>query len=178
MGLVAEQSWIATLLSSPITAALSVVGGAIGAVAGAWRWGAERGDRRKEAAAVREQKRVDALDALQAGLRAEQAALLAEIRGENKDLKIEIVSLKVAALELSRDRDMGWNLARWWRNSAHDLSGSYRWLYHTAANLEQWMRAVVARTDSVSAPNIEKLPEALPELPMRVEDALQADKPK
>lgn len=182
MAQVAEQSWIATLLSSPITAALSVVGGAFGAVAGAWRWGAERGDRRSEAAAIRdqaaaaasalrEQKRIDALDALQAGLRAEQAALLADVRVENKDLKGEI-------LELRADRDMGWNLARWWRNAAHDVLGSYRGLYHTAANLEQWMRAVVARTEGVSAPNIEALPETMPILPIRVDDALQVDKPK
>ncbi len=79
-----------------------------------WRWWLERGDKIQEGVLTREQAFLRDLEAQRLALSREQADLFERIR-------TELARTQIRLGELERDRDRGWDLARWWNQRAHEL---------------------------------------------------------
>lgn len=79
-----------------------------------WRWWIERGDRLHDSVANREQIALRDLEAQRVALSRDQAELFDR-------LKTELARIQFRLLEVERDRDRGWDLARWWNQRAHEL---------------------------------------------------------
>lgn len=79
-----------------------------------WRWWIERGDKLHGDVATREQTVLRDLEAQRLALSRDQAELFDRLRTE-----LERVQRRL--LDVERDRDRGWDLARWWNQRAHDL---------------------------------------------------------
>ncbi len=79
-----------------------------------WRWWFERGDRLNETAASREQVVLRDLEAQRLALSRDQAELFDRLRNE-------LARIQLRLLGVERDRDRGWDLARWWNQRAHEL---------------------------------------------------------
>ncbi|MDT7951712.1 MAG: hypothetical protein RQ966_09425 [Acetobacteraceae bacterium] len=97
--------WVVTAASAP-----SVAGG----LWVFWRWWIERGDRLHETLANREQIVLRDLEAQRLSLSRDQAELFERLRNE-------LARIQLRLLEVERDRDRGWDLARWWNQRAHEL---------------------------------------------------------
>ena len=79
-----------------------------------WRWYAERGERQSDRLLTREQAILRNLDLQRAALGREHSELLDRLRAE-------LLRKEARCAELERDRDRGWDLARWWNQRAHEL---------------------------------------------------------
>ena len=79
-----------------------------------WRWWTDRGDARAVQAATRDQALMRELETQRAALSREQADLFERMRAELQRCQARLA-------EVERDRDRGWDLARWWSNRAHEL---------------------------------------------------------
>jgi hypothetical protein len=79
-----------------------------------WRWWVERGDKIQENALTREQSLLRDLEAQRLALSRDQAELFERLRNE-------LARMQTRLLEVERDRDRGWDLARWWNQRAHEL---------------------------------------------------------
>ena len=79
-----------------------------------WRWWIERGDRLHESVSNREQVVLRDLEAQRVALSRDQAELFDRLR-------TELARIQLRLLEVERDRDRGWDLARWWNQRAHEL---------------------------------------------------------
>ena len=79
-----------------------------------WRWRVERGDKIQEGTLTREQSLLRDLEAQRLALSRDQAELFERLR-------TELARLQTRLLEIERDRDRGWDLARWWNQRAHEL---------------------------------------------------------
>ena len=98
-----------------------------------WRWTAERAERRERGMETREQRLAQELDAQRAALSREQAELFDRMRAE-------LARCQVRNLELERDRDRGWDLARWWHQRAHELR-------HAGLNAQTMVAGLCAREE-------------------------------
>jgi hypothetical protein len=97
--------WVVTAASAPsVASGLWVF----------WRWWIERGDRLTETVANREQVVLRDLEAQRLALSRDQAELFDRLRNE-------LARIQLRLLEVERDRDRGWDLARWWNQRAHEL---------------------------------------------------------
>lgn len=97
--------WVVTAASAPSIASGAWV---------FWRWWIERGDRLHETTATREQIVLRDLEAQRLALSRDQAELFDRLRNE-------LARIQLRLLEVERDRDRGWDLARWWNQRAHEL---------------------------------------------------------
>ena len=79
-----------------------------------WRWWVERGDKREEGVLSHEQVLMRELEVQRAALSREHAELFDRVRAE-------LARAQVRSAELERERDRGWDLARWWNRRAHEL---------------------------------------------------------
>lgn len=79
-----------------------------------WRWWADRGDARAVQAATRDQALMRELETQRAALSREQTDLFDRMRAELQRCQARLA-------EVDRDRDRGWDLARWWNRRAHEL---------------------------------------------------------
>lgn len=79
-----------------------------------WRWWVERRDKLSEGALTREQVLIRDLEVQRAALSREQADLFDRMRAE-------LGRTQVRLAEVERDRDRGWDLARWWNRRSHEL---------------------------------------------------------
>lgn len=102
-----------------------------------WRWWFERGDKLHGDAAGREQSLMRDLESQRAALSRDHAELFDRLRNE-----LERTQKRLLAVE--RDRDRGWDLARWWNQRAHELR-------HVGLNAQQIVLGFCAR-EGVDAP--------------------------
>lgn len=103
--LVPSPWWIVSLASAPsLSSAIWVVG----------RWWVERSDKRTEGETTREQTLIRDLEQQRAALSREQTDLFSSLRDEYWRIQQRLI-------EIERDRDRAWDLARWWNSRAHDL---------------------------------------------------------
>ena len=79
-----------------------------------WRWWVDRGDVRTVQAATRDQVLMREMETQRAALSREHADLFDRMRAE-------LLRTQARLQELERDRDRGWDLARWWNRRAHEL---------------------------------------------------------
>lgn len=79
-----------------------------------WRWWVERGDKIQDDTLTREQSLLRDLEAQRLALSRDQAELFERLR-------TELARMQTRLLEVERDRDRGWDLARWWNQRAHEL---------------------------------------------------------
>ncbi len=79
-----------------------------------WRWWLERNDKRKDSTLTREQASLRDLETQRAALVREHADLFDRMRAE-------LLRALARLVEMERDRDRGWDLARWWHRRAHEL---------------------------------------------------------
>ena len=103
-----------------------------------WRWWVERGDKRHDTALTREERLAHELDAQRAALSREQAELFDRVRAE-------LARVQARNVELERDRDRGWDLARWWNRRAHELR-------HAGLNAQTMVMGLIVRDPSLPAP--------------------------
>ena len=96
-----------------------------------WRWWFERGDRLHESAASREQVVLRDLEAQRVALSRDQAELFERLRNE-------LARIQLRLLGVERDRDRGWDLARWWNQRAHELR-------HAGVNAQTIVAGLCAR---------------------------------
>jgi hypothetical protein len=104
----------------------------------AWRWWIERTDKHTEGVLTREERLTAELDKQRAALSAEHAALFDR-------LKAELVRVCARLEEVEKDRDRGWDLARWWNRRAHELR-------HAGLNAQTMVAGLVSR-DGLPMPN-------------------------
>ena len=129
-----------------------LVGALPGSVSGAWvalRWWADRRERRQTAVLTREERLARDLDAQRAALSREHADLFDRMR-------TELVRCQTRLVELERDRDRGWDLARWWHRRAHELR-------HAGLNAQTIVAGLCAREElpvpawpSMTVPGLEE----------------------
>ena len=79
-----------------------------------WRWWFERGDRLHESLSNREQVVLRDLEAQRVALSRDQAELFDRLR-------TELARIQLRVIEVERDRDRGWDLARWWNQRTHEV---------------------------------------------------------
>lgn len=95
-----------------------VAGAALPSLAsGIWvvsRWWVERGDRNQTTLVSREERLAQEVEARRITLAHEQAELFERIR-------TEVVRYQARLLDMERERDRGWDLARYWHRRAHEL---------------------------------------------------------
>lgn len=82
-----------------------------------WRWWFERSDKIHETLSNREQVVLRDLEAQRLALSRDQGELFDRLR-------TELARIQLRLLEVQRDRDRGWDLARWWNQRAHELRHS------------------------------------------------------
>jgi hypothetical protein len=131
-----------------------------------WQFRAKRQDEREGRVLSREERRAQDLDRMQASFSADQTAWVRDLRQENKDLRVDLA-------ETRRDRDTGWELARWWYTRAHDLLREFRNLRHTALNMQQWIQTALRRHSDLVATEVMEPIQDRPSLPLGLEDALR-----
>ena len=78
------------------------------------RWWAERDDKTSDRTLTRHQDLLRELEAQRTALGREHADLFDRMRAE-------LLRKEARVAELERDRDRGWELARWWNQRAHEL---------------------------------------------------------
>ena len=119
-----------------------VVAGALpSAASGAWvlwRWHMDRADRRTEGQWTREERLARELEAQRAALSKEQADLFDRLRAELSRCQARLG-------ELERDRDRGWDLARFWNRRSHELR-------HAGLNAQTIVAGLCAR-EELPVPN-------------------------
>lgn len=103
-----------------------------------WRWWFERADRRHDTAATHEQVVLRDLEAQRIALSRDQAELFDRLR-------TELARIQHRLAEVERDRDRGWDLARWWNQRAHELR-------HAGLNAQTIVGGFCAR-EGVDSPN-------------------------
>ena len=79
-----------------------------------WQWWSTRDEKRADRELTREQVLMKELEGQRAALSREHVELLDRLR-------TELTRREVRCAELERDRDRGWDLARWWHQRAHQL---------------------------------------------------------
>ncbi len=98
-----------------------------------WRWWVERGDRRSEGMLSREERLTREVEQQRAALSREQADLFDRMREE-----LARCQGRLSAVE--RERERGWDLARFWHQRAHELR-------HAGLNAQTIVAAFCARED-------------------------------
>lgn len=84
---------------------------------GVWvvsRWWVDRADRHADDATSREERLAREVESQRAALSREQAELFDRIR-------VELVRCQTRLVEVERDRDWAWDLARHWHRRSHEL---------------------------------------------------------
>ena len=114
-----------------------------------WRWHLDRVDRRSDGQSTREERLARELEAQRAALSKEQADLFDRLRGE-------LARCQGRLSELERDRDRGWDLARFWNRRAHELR-------HAGLNAQTIVAGLCAREElpvpvwpDMNLPNLEE----------------------
>ena len=102
-----------------------------------WRWWVERRDKLTAGTFTREQALMRDLEVQRAALSREQAEVFDRMRAELGRTQARLV-------EVERDRDRGWELARWWNRRSHELR-------HAGLNAQGMVGSFCAR-DDVDAP--------------------------
>lgn len=106
-----------------------------------WKFRTERGDKRSETTS-------DLRDRLRATMDAQSLAMYDRLEGENKRLSARLK-------EIEKDRDRGWDLARWWNSETHRVKHVLIGLIH-AANLSLELAGKQpVRVPNFTLPNIE-----------------------
>lgn len=144
-------TWLFDLWNSPAGAIFKATGAALSGIFVAWKFAAERSDKRNET-------RAEALDRMEAGLRKEQAELMQSVRAE-------LIETKKALSHWE-------TLARYWDDTARNLLRQLRDLRHDAASMEQWISSAVANVPGLPKPNIGSVPKQVPSLPIGIEDPI------
>ena len=98
-----------------------------------WRWWADRDDKRADRLLTREQALLRELEAQRTALSRQHAELFDRLRAE-------LTRREARCVELERDRDRGWELARWWHRRAHELR-------HAGLNAQTIVAGLCARED-------------------------------
>ncbi len=143
--------WLLDLWSSPTAAIFKAAGAALSAIFVAWKFAAERSDKRSDT-------RAEALDRLEAGLRKEQMELFQGVRAELTETKKALSHWQA--------------LARYWYEAARDLLRQYKDLRRDAETMERWIGAAIARVPGLREPDMDGVPEHSPSLPMGIEDPI------
>lgn len=121
----------------PVNSWWVVAAGALPSVASGvwvfWRWQLERRDRRADGQLTREERLGRELEAQRTALSKEQAELFDRLRAE-------LLRCHARTAELERDRDRGWDLARFWNRRAHELR-------HAGLNAQTIVAGLCAREE-------------------------------
>lgn len=139
-----------------------------------WQWRVKRADEREDRELTREERRGRELDTQQTTFGAEQGRWFADLRQENRDLRMDLI-------ETRRDRDRGWELARYWHGTAHDVLRHYRNCRHNAVNMMQWIIMTVARFSGMKDSNgnaLVVMPETIEPVPDRIDLPMGLEDPK
>src|SRR5881397_1551193 len=122
-------SWAELLIDLDARVAILFAGGpsAMAGLWAYWQWRAKRHDDRETRDLTRDERRARELDQQQASFGVEQSKWFGDLRAENRELRAELT-------ETRKDRDRGWDLARWWHGAAHDVLRQFRNLRHDALN--------------------------------------------
>lgn len=128
-----------------------------------WQWWGSREDRKHDREMSREERRDKEMDNRQAALSKQQSDWFTDLRAENSVLRTRCV-------ELDRDRNRGWDLARYWHGRAHELLRMFRNLRHDVSNERQSLIALYRlRLPTETEPQWEPIPDAAP-MPMGLEE--------
>lgn len=95
------------------------------------RWWIDRADRNLVDAGRRDDRIAREIEEQRAALSQEQAELFERIRAE-------LVRYQTRLKDVERDRDRGWDLARYWNQRAHELR-------HAGLNAQAMVTAICAR---------------------------------
>ena len=98
-----------------------------------WRWHLDRRDRHSEGAVTREERLARELEEQRTALSREQANLFDRLR-------TELTRCQTRLADLERDRDRGWDLARYWNRRAHELR-------HAGLNAQTIVAGLCAREE-------------------------------
>ena len=119
-----------------------VVAGAFPSVASGawviWRWRAERHDRLSESTLTREERMARELETQRAALSKDQAELFDRLR-------VDLGRCQDRLRVVERDRDRGWELARYWNRCSHELR-------HAGLNAQAMVTVLCAR-EGIAAPS-------------------------
>ena len=118
------------------------VPGATTAAVAWFRFRTERSDKHTETV-------TELRDRVRSTMDAQSLAMYDRLERENKRLAERLDELESDKIEVARDRDRGWYLARWWEGYAHDIK-------HTFANLlfRANGRLELAKIEPIQVPEI------------------------
>lgn len=167
------QEFVAALLPKESATTIFALASLATGIPACIAWWITRRDRIRREDLTDEQRRIKELGDREAKLDGEQASWFAGLRAENTELRLEVD-------RAWKSSNRGWDLARYWHGTAHDVLRLYRNLRHNALNQQQWIQSAVRLMrdylDTEGKPVL-KMPEAIdpvpdrsPELPMGLED--------
>lgn len=122
-----------------------IVGFVPGATTAAFAWFKFRTERSdKHAETVTELR-----DRVRSTMDAQSLAMYDRLERENKRLAERLDELESDKIEVARDRDRGWYLARWWEGYAHDIKHTFSNLLFRANG-----RLELAKIEPIKVPDI------------------------
>ena len=128
-----------------------------------WQWWGSRSDKKSDREMSREERRDKEMDSRQTVLTKQQADWFTDLRAEN-------TVLRKRCDDLDRDRNRGWDLARYWHGRAHEMMRAFRNLRHDVTNDRQNMLTTYRnRLPTETEPQWEPIPDA-PAMPMGLEE--------
>lgn len=136
---VAGPWWVAVAAAVPSVASGTWV---------VWRWWADRGDK-KVVETLTYQERV------QRDLDTQRTAMSADQQRMVDALRVELSRFQVRNAELERDRDRGWDLARWWNRRAHEMRHAATNAQSAASNLAASQRLEAPTWPDMTLPGLE-----------------------
>ncbi len=98
-----------------------------------WRWWVERSDRHADGFQLNEDRVAKDVEARRTALSREQGELFDRVRSE-------LIRCQARLGEVERDRDRGWDLARYWHRRAHELR-------HAGLNAQSIVTGLCAREE-------------------------------
>ncbi len=116
-----EQSWLQSLGLDTIQRALIPLGTAAGAVWTAWKFSAERQDKREIVVETREEQQRRELDERQAAMSKRDAEAMVWVRDEAERYRKRLIEVEAERDEAYHSADAAWDIARAWKERSHQI---------------------------------------------------------